>query len=96
MAHHYAARDGGDAQFGGLGFLLGGGAPVVRYGDVAWAGVWAKAKAEFWDLVKAGWRFWPLVSLINYVFVTSVEGRSLVGALAGLGWGIYLSLATSQ
>lgn len=53
-----------------------------------------KAKGEFWGLVKAGWRFWPLVSLVNYVFLTSVEARSLVGALAGLGWGIYLSLMT--
>ncbi|KAL2158377.1 hypothetical protein VTH06DRAFT_4425 [Thermothelomyces fergusii] len=93
MAHHYAAARPGSGS-GGLGFLLGGDA--VRYGDVAWAGVWAKAKGEFWDLAKAGWRFWPLVSLVNYVFVTGVEARSLVGALAGLGWGIYLSLVTSQ
>jgi hypothetical protein len=55
-----------------------------------------KARGEFWGLVKAGWRFWPLVSLVNYVFLTSVEARSLVGALAGLGWGIYLSLMTGQ
>jgi hypothetical protein len=53
------------------------------------------AKGEFWGLVMAGWRFWPLVSLVNYVFLTSVEARSLVGALAGLGWGIYLSLMTA-
>jgi type VI protein secretion system component VasK len=58
--------------------------------------VWDKARGEFWGLVKAGWRFWPLVSLVNYVFLTSVEARSLVGALAGLGWGIYLSLMTGQ
>ncbi|AEO54675.1 hypothetical protein MYCTH_2297485 [Thermothelomyces thermophilus ATCC 42464] len=99
MAHHYAAREAagdGDARFGGLGlgFLLG--SDAVRYRDVAWASVWAKAKGEFWDLAKAGWRFWPLVSLVNYVFVTSVEARSLVGALAGLGWGIYLCLVTGQ
>ncbi|KAH6628330.1 hypothetical protein F5144DRAFT_515590 [Chaetomium tenue] len=101
MAHHYAARaaagvDGGVAV-GGLAFLLGGGgSEVLRYQDVAWASVWALMRAEFWGLIKAGWRFWPLVSLVNYVFLTSVEARSLMGALAGLGWGIYLSLITAQ
>ena len=97
MAHHYAARAAGDADLraGGLAFLLSG-SEALRYQDVAWASVWALARAEFWGLVKAGWRFWPLVSLVNYVFLTSVEARSLVGALAGLGWGIYLSLITAQ
>lgn len=98
MAHHYATRlAAGDAdpRLGGLGFLLLG-RDAVRYQDVAWGSVWAKARGEFWGLIKAGWRFWPLVSLVNYVFLTSVEARSLVGALAGLGWGIYLSLMTGQ
>jgi hypothetical protein len=96
MAHHYAARAAGGADVaGGLAFLLSG-SEALRYQDVAWASVWALARAEFWGLIKAGWRFWPLVSLVNYVFLTSVEARSLVGALAGLGWGIYLSLITAQ
>ena len=103
MAHHYAARaaaagavDGpAAAAAGGLAFLLSG-SEALRYQDVAWASVWALVRAEFWGLIKAGWRFWPLVSLVNYVFLTSVEARSLVGALAGLGWGIYLSLITAQ
>lgn len=97
MAHHYLHAEDGSARpaaAGGLGFLAGG--DVVRYGRVAWDGVWAKARGEFWGIVKAGWRFWPLVSLVNYVFLTSVEARSLVGALAGLGWGVYISLATAQ
>ncbi|KAK4102949.1 hypothetical protein N658DRAFT_495025 [Parathielavia hyrcaniae] len=95
MAHHYAAAGAGAAGVrDGLGFLVG--RDAVRYDAVEWASVWAAAKGEFWGLVQAGWRFWPLVSLINFVFLTSVEARSLVGALAGLGWGIYLSLATAQ
>ncbi|KAH6854907.1 hypothetical protein B0I37DRAFT_422784 [Chaetomium sp. MPI-CAGE-AT-0009] len=95
MAHHYAAaRAAGAAGGGGLAFLLGG-SEALRYQDVAWASVWALMQTEFWGLVKAGWRFWPAVSLVNYVFLTTVEARSLVGALAGLGWGIYLSLITA-
>jgi hypothetical protein len=99
MGHHYVLRGEGDVDgragpLAGLGFLLMG-REVVRYGEVRWEGVWARAKGEFWGLVKAGWRFWPAVSLVNYVFLTSVEARSLVGAMAGLGWGIYLSMATA-
>lgn len=76
----------------------GGGVPVLalRYADVDWAVVWAKARGEFWGLVRASWRFWPLVSLVNYVFLTSVGARSLLGSLAGLVWGIYISLYTGQ
>lgn len=95
MAHHYAARATGLVAPDSVAFLLSG-RDAVRYQDVAWPSVWASTQAEFWGLIKAGWRFWPLVSLVNYVFLTSVEARSLVGALAGLGWGIYVSLATAQ
>jgi hypothetical protein len=91
MAHHYAGERAGGA---GLGFLVG--RDAVRYEVVEWASVWNAAKGEFWGFIKAGWRFWPLVSLVNFVFLTSVEARSLVGAFAGLGWGIYLSLMTAQ
>ncbi len=87
MAHHYDVAGKGK---GAWGFVAGG--DVVRYEAVEWVGVWAKARGEFWGLVRAGWRFWPVVSLVNYGFVKSVEARSLVGALAGLAWGVYLSL----
>ncbi|KAK4125290.1 hypothetical protein N657DRAFT_616689 [Parathielavia appendiculata] len=93
MAHHYAPGAGGKAG-AGLGSLFG--RDAVRYDAVEWPSVWEAAKGEFWGLILAGWRFWPLVSLINFVFLTSIEARSLVGALAGLGWGIYLSLMTAQ
>lgn len=69
---------------------------VVRYADVDWAAVWQRARGELWPLLAAGWRFWPLVSVVNYVFLTSVEARNLVGSLAGLGWGVYLSLAAAK
>jgi hypothetical protein len=44
----------------------------------------------------AGWRLWPAVSLINFTFVKSVEGRNLVTGLAGVGWGIYMSLFAAE
>lgn len=50
------------------------------------------AKDEFWPLMKAGWKLWPLVSVLNFTVIKTVEARNLVGSLAGMGWGIYLSL----
>lgn len=94
MGHHYYGGGGGAATAAGWGVLVG--RDAVRYDAVQWPIVWARAQGEFWGLIKAGWRFWPLVSLVNYVFLTSVEARSLVGALAGLVWGIYVSLYTGK
>ncbi|KAL3422270.1 Mpv17/PMP22 family protein [Phlyctema vagabunda] len=50
------------------------------------------AKQDFWPMMSAGWRLWPAVSAINYTLVSTIEGRSLVGSLAGIGWSVYLSL----
>ncbi|KXX76677.1 Protein sym1 [Madurella mycetomatis] len=94
MAHHH--QPGGGEGVTGWGWLLSDPWGAVRYGDVDWAVVWEKARAEFWGLLTAGWRFWPLVSVVNYVFLTSVQARNLVGSLAGLGWGVYLSLAAGK
>ncbi|KAK1750223.1 hypothetical protein QBC47DRAFT_122184 [Echria macrotheca] len=58
----------------------------------AWEVVWERTRGEFWDILMAGWRFWPFVSVVNFVFLTSVEARNLVGSLAGLGWGVYMSM----
>jgi len=83
---------GGNNDQGGLWLW---GADPVRFssgGDVDWTSVWARARAEFFGILKAGWSFWPFVSLVNFVFLTSVEARNLVGSLAGLGWGVYMSL----
>lgn len=52
------------------------------------------AGIEFWPIMKAGWKLWPAVSAVNYTAVRSVEGRSLVGSVAGMGWGVYLSLVS--
>ncbi|KAK4162010.1 hypothetical protein QBC43DRAFT_267452 [Cladorrhinum sp. PSN259] len=87
MAHH--------DELAGLGFLFSG-KGAVRYGDVNWAAVWERAMGEFWSIVVAGWRFWPAVSLVNFVFLKSVEARNLLGSLAGLGWGVYISLISGK
>ncbi|RKF60461.1 hypothetical protein OnM2_050069 [Erysiphe neolycopersici] len=53
------------------------------------------AAREFWPVMTAGWRLWPAISLINFGIVKTVEGRTLVGSIAGMAWGIYLSLIKS-
>lgn len=68
------------------------GAAAIDYGRVDWAFVLAKSRAEFWSIIKAGWRLWPAVSLVNFTLVKSVQGRNLLGSLAGVVWGIYMSL----
>lgn len=42
-------------------------------------------------MIIAGYKFWPLVSILN-LSVVPVEQRMLVGGLAGLAWGVYVSL----
>ncbi|KAI0475927.1 Mpv17/PMP22 family protein [Xylariaceae sp. FL0804] len=69
---------------------------AVDYNHVDWKRVVAKTRAEFLNIMKAGWKLWPLVSFINFVFVKSIEGRNLVGGLAGVLWGIYMSLVASR
>ncbi|KIW39391.1 uncharacterized protein PV06_09165 [Exophiala oligosperma] len=46
---------------------------------------------DFWPMIIAGYKFWPLVSILN-LSVVPVEQRMLVGGLAGLAWGVYVSL----
>ncbi|KAI1489618.1 Mpv17/PMP22 family protein [Biscogniauxia mediterranea] len=75
-------------------YLISPGA--VDYAAVDWSGVLERSKAEFWPLLVTSWKLWPLVSLINYVFVKTIEGRNLVGSLAGVVWGIYLSMMVAQ
>ncbi|KAK4060200.1 uncharacterized protein Triagg1_10862 [Trichoderma aggressivum f. europaeum] len=68
-------------------------AGAVDFSRVDFGTVWAAAKAEFWTLMFAAAKLWPAVSLVNFTLVKSVQGRNLVGALAGVAWGVYISLA---
>lgn len=74
-------------------YLLGG---HVDYGKVDWGQVVAQSQAEFADIVLASWKLWPIVSVVNFAFVKSVQGRNLLGSLAGVVWGIYMSLFAAR
>jgi protein Mpv17 len=65
------------------------------YRGAGYIEAWEIAAEEFWPLIYAGWKLWPAVSLLNYTLIKSVEGRTLVGSLAGMAWGIYLSLVAT-
>lgn len=55
-----------------------------------------KAFDEFWSIIFAGMKLWPAVSLVNFTMVKTVEGRNLLGACAGLIWGIYMSMVAAR
>ena len=76
--------------------LLGAQRKPVDFGAVRWDAVVARSQAEFWSIVVAGWKLWPFVSIVNFAFIKSIEGRNLVGGLAGVAWGIYMSLRAAQ
>lgn len=91
MAHRPAtAGPGVDSA----AFLASG--KALDYSQVDWRVVVARSKLDFWPLMKAALGLWPWVSLFNYTMVKTVEMRSLVGALAGMVWGIYVSLFAAQ
>ncbi|KAG6094608.1 hypothetical protein E4U30_003218 [Claviceps sp. LM220 group G6] len=69
---------------------------VIDFSAVDTRLVLQAALAEFWTIVSAGIKLWPAVSLLNYTLVRTVEGRSLVGCVAGLGWGVYMSMMAVQ
>ncbi|KAL4872105.1 hypothetical protein BDV12DRAFT_193897 [Aspergillus spectabilis] len=46
---------------------------------------------DFWPMLLAGLKFWPVVSILNFTVVPA-EKRLLVGNFFGVIWGIYLSL----
>lgn len=77
-----------------VSYLLSG--KSIDYSRVDWIHVVAKSRAEFLSIMSAGTRLWPFVSLVNFAFVKSVEGRNLIGSLAGVGWGIYMSLLAAR
>ncbi|KAG5929324.1 hypothetical protein E4U53_002465 [Claviceps sorghi] len=69
---------------------------VIDFSAVDMGVVLRAARAEFWTIVRAGIKLWPAVSLANYTLVKTVEGRSLVGCIAGLGWGVYMSMVAAR
>ena len=50
---------------------------------------------QTWPVMKAGYKLWPAVNLIQHVFIP-VEKKTVVGSIVGLGWGVYLALFAAQ
>ncbi|KAI1291279.1 YIF1-domain-containing protein [Xylaria venustula] len=59
---------------------------AIDYRRVDWVSVVAHSRREFFPILLAGWKLWPF----------SIEGRNLVGSLAGVAWGIYMSLLAAR
>lgn len=77
---------------GSLAGISKDGKPALDFTAVRLDEVVPKVKADFLPLMTAGLRLWPLVSLVNFAFVETVQMRNLLGSLAGVGWGVYVSL----
>ena len=69
---------------------------AIDFSKVDLSDVVAKSRAEFWSIIRAGLKLWPVVSVVNFTLIKSIEGRNLVGGLAGVAWGIYMSLFTAR
>ncbi|KAJ2904903.1 hypothetical protein MKZ38_006944 [Zalerion maritima] len=89
MAHRFADPFYAKPE-GSLSFLLSG--KAVDYSRINWNDILEVVSQKLWPLIFAGWKLWPAVSIVNFAFVKTVEMRNLVGALAGVGWGVYVSL----
>lgn len=50
---------------------------------------------QFWPMIFAGQKLWPMVSLLNFT-VVPFEYRTLFGSIVGLFWGIYLSMISTE
>ncbi|CAG8056280.1 unnamed protein product [Penicillium salamii] len=48
-------------------------------------------EARIWSVLKAGWRIWPAMALINFLWVPW-QWRVVVNSIVGFGWNIVLSL----
>lgn len=46
---------------------------------------------DFWPMLSAGWRVWPAVTLLN-LLVIPFDYRMLVGNVAGVMWGVYITM----
>ncbi|KAI1320425.1 Mpv17/PMP22 family protein [Xylariaceae sp. FL0255] len=77
-----------------LRYLMSGGA--IDYSRVDWDDIVVKSQAEFYPILVAGWKLWPFVSLVNFTLIKSIEGRNLVASLAGVAWGVYMSLLAAR
>jgi hypothetical protein len=57
----------------------------------AWGAVAKDCSDKTWPMMKDGYKFWPAISLISFVWIP-VDKRVVFGCSVGVIWGIYLSL----
>lgn len=70
-------------------FLLG--TSLLRNGSVDLAV--ASCREKFWPVMQAGWRLWPMVSLLNFS-VVPFQWRMTLGNVVGLFWGVWMSFVS--
>ncbi|KAI5370068.1 hypothetical protein Slin15195_G009460 [Septoria linicola] len=51
---------------------------------------------KFWPMIFAGQKLWPAVSILCFTVIPQPEQRMVFGSVAGLFWGVYLSLAAGS
>ncbi|KAJ9666747.1 hypothetical protein H2201_003151 [Coniosporium apollinis] len=68
-------------------FVIG----IRSMSGVSTAEILTAVRTETYPLMAAGWKLWPLVSLLSFS-VVPVDKRVLFGSLVGLFWGIYVSI----
>ena len=56
-----------------------------------WPTVEAEVRDRFWPMMIDGYKFWPAVSLVSFLWIP-VDKRVVFGCSVGVLWGIYLSL----
>ncbi|KXS99636.1 hypothetical protein AC578_9929 [Pseudocercospora eumusae] len=61
----------------------------------SWSTVYTNIQGKFWPMTFAGQKLWPAVSILSFA-VIPLEHRMLFGSVAGLFWGIYLSLVSGS
>lgn len=51
--------------------------------------------ARIWSILKAGWKIWPAMALINFIWIPW-QWRVVVNSVVGFGWNIVLSLLSAR
>ncbi|KAK9235046.1 hypothetical protein V1525DRAFT_19685 [Lipomyces kononenkoae] len=51
-------------------------------------------QSSVWTIVRASWKLWPWVALVNFLFVPP-SSRVVLVSIIGFGWNIFLSFLSS-
>ena len=73
-----------------MGYINDNGAAAGQKAGT-WGNIEAEIREKFYPMIMDGYKFWPLVSLVSFLWVP-VDKRVVFGCSAGVLWGIYLSL----